>query len=313
MVHAPVLLAETLHYLNIAAFADREGVFVDATFGGGGHSAAILENTASGVRLLAIDRDGAAWERATALRERFGDRLLVQRGNFAALPQLLGAAGLTAVDGILCDLGLSSPQLAARDRGFSFQLDGPLDMRMDQRLAVTAADIVNRADYEELKRILKVYGEEPQAAKIARTIVARRQEGPLQSTRELADLVAATLPVSTRNRRIHPATRVFQALRIAVNEELEALQQVLPAALAALRPGGRLVVISYHSLEDRVVKRSFRRWASPCTCPPDLPVCSCGAVPLAVVLTARPVVPGVPEVRANPRSRSAKLRAVEKL
>ncbi|MBW1645108.1 MAG: 16S rRNA (cytosine(1402)-N(4))-methyltransferase RsmH [Deltaproteobacteria bacterium] len=311
MDHVPVLLAETLHFLNTDAFAEQSGVFVDATFGGGGHSAAILESAAA-VQLLAIDRDETAAGRAAALTARFGSRFRFMRGNFAELPHLLAAAGLPLVDAILFDLGLSSYQLGELERGFSFRLDGPLDMRMDQSLTTTAAAIVNHAEPAELKRLLREYGEEPRAAKIARAIVARRAEKPFATTRELADLVVGLTPPAARNRRLHPATRVFQALRIAVNAELEALRRVLPAALASLRSGGRLVVIAYHSLEDRIVKKTFHEWAAPCICPPGLPVCACGRTPQVEILTRRPVVPGAAEVRTNPRSRSAKLRAVVK-
>ena len=313
MDHVPVLLAETLHYLKTKAFLGQPGIFIDATFGGGGHSVAILENTSSQTRLLAIDRDEAAIRRAEPLRERYGKRFQFIKGNFAELTSLLAAAGLFEIDAILFDLGLSSHQLSARERGFSFQLDGPLDMRMDFEAEKTAAEIINHADFEDLRQIFRLYGEEPRAAKIARTIVAQRKNKPFTGTAELAELVCRVTPFMVRSRRLHPATRVFQALRIAVNNELESLRKVLPAALQALRVGGRLVVISYHSLEDRIAKKIFRRWTGLCTCPPDLPVCSCGAVPLVKNLTVKPVVPGPVELNNNPRSRSAKLRAVEKI
>jgi len=311
--HVPVLLAETLTYLNVSRFRDQDGIFVDATFGGGGHSRAILEHTGRGAKVVAIDRDQAAVGRAVPLRERYGDRFTLLQGNFADLSQLLQEVQIKGIDALLLDLGLSSYQLSNAPRGFSFQLDGPLDMRMDQKQEISAADIIRTAGVDQLRDIFKRFGEEPYAGSIARAIVKARSVKPITTTRELADLIVSLTPPDKIHRRLHPATRVFQALRIAVNEELQALVAVLESGLEWLNRGGRLVVISYHSLEDRIVKRMFRQWSDPCICPPGLPVCTCGKVPQVRRLTGKVVVPGADEVKRNPRSRSARLRAVERL
>ena len=309
----PVLLTETLKYLNVSRFKERDAVFVDATFGGGGHSMAILDHTGQGVKLIAIDRDLAAMRRAISLRQRYGERFSLLQGNFADLSQLLQKVQVKGIDALLLDLGLSSYQLSNAPRGFSFQLDGPLDMRMDQGQESSAADIIRTATIDQLRDIFRRFGEEPYAGSIARAIVAARSQQPITTTRELADLILSLTPPAKSHRRLHPATRVFQALRIAVNEELQALIAVLEAGLSCLNKGGRLVVISYHSLEDRIVKRMFRQWSASCGCPPDFPVCTCGKVPLVCRLTGKVVVPTVDEIERNPRSRSAKLRAVERL
>ena len=311
--HVPVLLAETLAYLNVSRFRDQDGIFVGATFGGGGHSRAILEHTGKGTKVVAIDRDQAAAGRAVLLRQRYGDRFTLLQGNFADLSQLLREVQIKGIDALLLDLGLSSYQLSNAPRGFSFQLDGPLDMRMDQKQEISAVDIIGTAGVDQLRDIFKRFGEEPYAGSIARAIVKARSVKPITTTRELADLIVSLTPPAKIHRRLHPATRVFQALRIAVNEELRALVAGLESGLACLNRGGRLVVISYHSLEDRIVKRMFRKWSDPCCCPPGLPVCTCGKVPLVRRLTGKVVVPGADEVKRNPRSRSARLRAVERL
>ena len=309
----PVLLTETLKYLHVSRFREQDGIFVDATFGGGGHSKAILDHTGHGLKLIAIDRDRAANQRAAFLRQHYGERFSLLQGNFADLSQLLHEVQVQGIDGLLLDLGLSTYQLSNAPRGFSFQLDGPLDMRMDQAQETSAADIINTGTLEQLRDIFRRFGEEPYAGSIARAIVAARSQQPLTTTRELADLIVSLTPPAKSYRRLHPATRVFQALRIAVNEELQALITVLEAGLSCLNEGGRLVVISYHSLEDRIVKRTFRQWSSACTCPPDFPVCTCGKVPQVRRLTGKVVVPQADEIERNPRSRSAKLRAVERL
>jgi 16S rRNA (cytosine1402-N4)-methyltransferase len=313
MNHVPVLLTETLKYLNVSRFREQDGVFVDATFGGGGHSMAILDHTGQGLRLIAIDRDRAASQRAISLSQRYGERFTLLQGNFADLSQLLDEVQVKGIDALLLDLGLSSYQLSNAPRGFSFQLDGPLDMRMDQGQESSAADIIRTGTVDQLRDIFRRFGEEPYAGSIARAIVAARSQKTIITTRELADLILSLTPPAKSHRRLHPATRVFQALRIAVNEELQALVAVLEAGLSCLNKGGRLVVISYHSLEDRIVKRMFRQWAASCSCPPDFPVCTCGKVSQVRRLTGKVVVPQVDEVERNPRSRSAKLRAVERL
>ncbi|MBN2333552.1 MAG: 16S rRNA (cytosine(1402)-N(4))-methyltransferase RsmH [Deltaproteobacteria bacterium] len=313
MKHVPVLLSETLNYLNISRFQHGPGIFVDATFGGGGHCRAILEHAGPQVRVIAIDRDQAAVHRSAELRERYGDRFLMLQGNFADLSRLLDEARVRSVDGLLLDLGLSSYQLGSGPRGFSFQLDGPLDMRMDRRQERTAADIVATCPAEQLQEIFQRFGEEPYAKSIAKALVAARAVKAITTTRELAELIMSMTPPAKAHRRIHPATKVFQALRIAVNGELQALVDVLSVALERLNPAGRLVVIAYHSLEDRIVKQMFRQWAARCLCPPDLPVCACGVIPRVRLLQQKAVVPQAEEKERNPRSRSARLRAVERL
>ena len=284
---------------------ERGGFFVDATLGAGGHAERLLD-ASPGVRLLGIDRDPDALELARGRLSRFGDRVELVAGDFAELDERL--AGRPDADGILADLGVSSMQLDRGERGFSFRRDGPLDMRMGKS-GRTAADIVATASVDELTRIFRDYGEERMAAKIARGIVAERTKSPIQTTRQLARIVAGQ---KASREKIDPATRVFQALRIEVNQELVALSRFLAAAVARLKPGGRLAVIAYHSLEDRIVKDAFRRDSGVCFCPPKLPTCICGARAALKVLTRRPIRPGEAEQRRNPRSRSARLRVAER-
>ena len=301
-IHRPVMRAEAVRFLA----PDRGGIYVDGTVGLGGHAAAIL---AAGpeVRLIGIDRDPQALRYAAARLAQFGDRVRLVHGNYRDLAEILSDLGIDAIDGFLLDLGLSSLQLDAPERGFSFRADGPLDMRMDPTQKTSAADLVNEASVEELARILRDYGEERFAGRIARAIVAAR---PIETTRALAEIVRRAIPRRFHERRIDPATRTFQALRIAVNDELRNLQDGLAAGFAALRPGGVIVVISFHSLEDRIVKRFFRKLATPryeSLAPgPPLP-------PQAEVLTKKPLRPSEEEIGENPRARSAKLRACRKL
>lgn len=297
--HIPVLLQGVLSFLRVRP----GGIYIDGTVGGGGHAAAILAASAPDGRLLGLDRDPAALEVARERLAPYGDRAILRRGSFADLIHL--AEDFIPADGVLLDLGLSSLQLADPARGFSFSQDGPLDMRFDPSEETTAADLINTLSARELTDLLYRYGEEKQARRIAEAIVAAR---PIHRTVELAALIERTVG---RRERIHPATRTFQALRIAVNRELEALEAVLPQALEALRPGGRLVVISFHSLEDRIVKQFFHREARDCICPPEIPVCVCGHRARVRVLTPKPVRPDPAEVTANPRARSARLRAAE--
>jgi 16S rRNA (cytosine1402-N4)-methyltransferase len=296
--HRPVMAEEVA-----GLFAPiRSGTVVDATFGGGGHTRKLIDSLGGEVDVVAIDRDPAAAANASALGVRF------LAGDFGDLDALLDRAGVGAPAGILFDIGISSHHVDEPSRGFSYRHDGPLDMRMDPALATTAADLVNTLSEDALADLIARFGEERYARSIAASIVARR---PLSRTLELAEVVAGAVPARTR-REGHPARRTFQALRIAVNDELGSLRRGLEAGIARLRPGGRVVVISYHSLEDRIVKRRFVAGAAGCVCPPDLPVCGCGARPELRLLTRGALRPTPAEVAANPRARSARLRAAEK-
>jgi 16S rRNA (cytosine1402-N4)-methyltransferase len=309
--HLPVLVEEVMSMLAPAPGSLQ----IDATLGGGGHTVGVLEAPDPDGRLLGIDAEGAAIARVDGrLRPRFGDRLVLRQANFRELADVAPAAGFDAVDGALFDLGLSSYQLADAERGFGFRTGGPLDMRFDTSRGVPAAELLATLDLPELTALFRRYGEEPQASRIARAIVAARATAPVTTAEDLAALVERVAPGNPRvRRRIHPATRVFQALRIAVNEELDALQDGLAAAVDLLRPGGRLVVLSYHSLEDRIVKRFIAAERRGCTCPPELPVCVCGRNPRLRLLTKPSLTPTAAEIEANPRARSARLRAAERL
>jgi len=309
--HLPVLVDEVIEMLAPAPGS----LHIDATLGGGGHTERILEAANPDGRLLGLDADPAAIARVDArLRSRFGDRLVLRQANFRELAAVAPGAGFAAVDGCLFDLGLSSFQLADRDRGFGFRTGGPLDMRFDPSHGVPAAELLATLDAAELAALFGRYGEEPKAGRIARAIVDARRVAPIATAEELAALVEKVLPPNPRlPRRTHPATRVFQALRIAVNEELEALEAGLHAAVDLLRPGGRLVVLSYHSLEDRIVKRFFQAERRGCVCPPEVPICVCGHNPRLRLVTRRSVTPSTAEIVANPRARSARMRAAERL
>jgi 16S rRNA (cytosine1402-N4)-methyltransferase len=309
--HLPVLVDEVM--TTLAALPGS--LQIDTTLGGGGHTGRILEATSPDGRLLGLDADARAVARVAArLGDRFGDRLVLRQANFRDLATVAPAAGFGAVDGLLFDLGLSSFQLADRDRGFGIRTGGPLDMRFDPSQGVPAAELLASLDAVELTALFRRYGEEPQAARIARAIVAGRSSTPITTAEELAELIVRVAPAGIPGRRrIHPATRVFQALRIAVNAELEALEVALTAAVELLRPGGRLVVLSYHSLEDRIVKHFFQAERRGCTCPPSLPVCVCGRSPRLRLVTRRSVTPTADEIARNPRARSARLRAAERL
>ncbi|HEV7810301.1 MAG TPA: 16S rRNA (cytosine(1402)-N(4))-methyltransferase RsmH [Candidatus Limnocylindrales bacterium] len=309
--HLPVLVEEVMSMLAPAPGS----LHIDATLGGGGHTERILEASNPDGRLLGLDADGAAIARvASRLQPRFGDRLVLRQANFRELATVAPGAGFSGVDGMLFDLGLSSFQLADRERGFGFRTGGPLDMRFDASRGVPASDLLATLDAAELTALFKRYGEEPQAGRIARAIVAARGATPITTAEELAALVERVAPGNPRvRRRIHPATRVFQALRIAVNAELDSLQEGLAASIDLLRPGGRLVVLSYHSLEDRIVKRFIAAERRGCICPPELPVCVCGRNPRLRLLTRPSLTPTDAEIAANPRARSARLRAAERL
>ncbi|MEK6720276.1 MAG: 16S rRNA (cytosine(1402)-N(4))-methyltransferase RsmH [Chloroflexota bacterium] len=309
--HLPVLVEEVLEMLAPAPGSLQ----IDATLGGGGHTERILEASDPDGRLLGIDADGAAIARVDArLRPRFGDRIVLRQANFRDLTAVAEEAGFGAVDGCLMDLGLSSFQLADAGRGFGIRTGGPLDMRFDTSRGVPAADLLATLDVAMMVALFRRYGEEPFAARIARAIVHARSTAPITTAEELVALVERVAPSrAPGRRRVHPATRVFQALRIAVNEELEALEAALGAAVMLLRPGGRLVVLSYHSLEDRIVKRFFRAERQGCTCPPEVPICVCGREPRLRIVTRRSVTATASELSLNPRARSARLRAAERL
>jgi 16S rRNA (cytosine1402-N4)-methyltransferase len=303
-VHRPVLLDEVVGYLN----PRPGGVYVDCTLGGGGHAREVLKVGGGIARLIGIDRDAVTLKRVRAELKSYGGIVELHHDRYENLPAILNGR---PVDGILFDLGVSSFMLDDPERGFSFRTDGPLDMRMDREQSGTAADIVNGWERRELALIFKKYGEEPFASRVASAIVRAREEAQITSTLQLAEIVRRALPY--KKSRTDPATRIFQALRIAVNGEVEGLERVLESGIESLAEGGRIVVISFHSLEDRVVKNSFRRLAKGCICPPRIPQCICGLTPAIKALTRKPVKASAEEVSANPRSRSALLRAAEKV
>jgi 16S rRNA (cytosine1402-N4)-methyltransferase len=308
--HVPVMVEEVM-----AALSPISGnLQIDATLGGGGHARRILEATSPDGRLLGLDADRAAIARAGARLAEFGERVTLRQANFEGLKEAADETGFRPADGVLFDLGLSSNQLADSARGFSFRAAGPLDMRFDTSRGQPAAQVVNELSERELRDVFRQYGEEPNASRIARAIVDRRSQAPIETAADLAAVVEEAAPAPLRGRRrVHPATRVFQALRIYVNRELETLPRALEAAVDVLRPGGRLAVISYHSLEDRIVKRFIASERRGCTCPPELPVCVCGRSPRLAPLGKQPQRPSAAEVARNPRSRSALLRSARRL
>ncbi len=309
-LHRPVLLTELLGALAVRP----NGTYVDANLGGGGHAEAVLESAGPGGLLLGIDADGGAIEMSRVRLARFGDRLSTFHGSSAHLARAITDAGFSEVDGVYFDLGLSSDQLVDRERGFGIRAGGLLDLRFDTRSGESAAELIAQASAAELEQIFRDYGEEPHAAKIARAIVATRVSAPITTAEELAALVDQCVPKRYGPpSRIHPATRVFQALRIAVNDELTALSTALAAAIAALRVGGRVAVLTYHSLEDRIVKQAFAAAARDCICPPRVPVCTCTNQATLRLINKHPITASDEEIAANPRSRSAKLRAAERL
>lgn len=307
MTHKPVLLEECIQALNIRP----DGIYLDGTLGRAGHSREIARRLTTG-RLICVDRDQAALD---AAQERLGewmDKVTLVHSNFDQLDAILDGLHLAGVDGMLFDLGVSSPQLDDGERGFSYRTDAPLDMRMDRSEGLTAAQVVNTWPQEELRRILSQYGEERYAPTIAAAIVRRRQERPIETTLELVDVIKSGMPARALKEKQHPAKRSFQAIRIAVNGELDALPPMLRAAVDGLNPGGRLAVITFHSLEDRIVKRTLAELARGCVCPPEFPVCVCGKKPQVRLVTRKPVTAGGAELEENPRARSAKLRVAEK-
>lgn len=306
--HYSVMLNECIDSLNIKP----NGIYVDATLGMGGHSYEIATRLKTG-RLISIDRDVKAMERAVMRLEPLMDRITLVHGNFRDMDAILNDLGIEKVDGMLFDLGVSSPQLDESERGFSYMTDAPLDMRMDQGDKVTAADIVNSWPYESLKRILYDFGEERYAPRIAETIVRYRDNKRIETTLQLVDIIKSAMPGSALREAQHPAKRTFQAIRIAVNEELEAVSEVLGTAANRLEPGGRLAVISFHSLEDRIVKNAIASRENGCTCPRDFPICVCGFTQTLRNMTKKPMLPSQAEIEENPRSRSAKLRIAERV
>ena len=288
------------------------GVYVDGTAGGGGHSYGIASRLTSG-RLIAIDQDSAAIEAAGARLAPFGSRVTLVRDNFRNLSAILDDLEIHHIDGILLDLGVSSYQLDTAERGFSYNADAPLDMKMDQRKSLSAYNVVNEYSADRLRRILYDYGEERFAPRIAAAIVAQRQKAPIETTGQLVDIIKSAIPAAARDGGHHPAKRSFQAIRIEVNGELDVIEPALRAAVSRLNPGGRAAVITFHSLEDRIVKQTFASLASGCTCPKDFPVCVCGKRPTVRLVGGKPIQPGKQELEQNPRSRSAKLRVAQKI
>ena len=308
LTHYSVMLGECIDALDIKP----DGIYVDATLGMGGHSYEIARRLKGG-RLISIDRDVKAIERSLPRLEEFMDRITLVHGNFRDMNAILDELGIDKVDGMLFDLGVSSPQLDESERGFSYMNDAPLDMRMEQSDSITASDIVNTWSQERLKRILYDFGEERFAPRIAEAIVKARESKHIESTLELVEIIKSAMPASALREKQHPAKRSFQAIRIAVNDELEAVSQVLETAADRLNTGGRLVVISFHSLEDRIVKNAISSRENGCICPRDFPVCTCGFVQTLKNVARKPIVPGEKEIAENPRSRSAKLRVAERV
>ncbi len=308
--HVSVLLKEAVDALK----PERGGIFVDCTAGGGGHSEEILKRLPRGSKLISLDQDERAVLRCRERLAVYGTASTVIKANFSAIGEVLDGLDIQEVDGVLWDLGVSSVQLDEAERGFSYMADAPLDMRMDRSGAVTAADIVNRYSEEELCRILREYGEEKFHRRIASEIVRARAESEIETTCQLAELVIGAIPAAARHKESqHPARRTFQALRIEVNGELRVIEPSLQAAVDRLRSGGRAAVITFHSLEDRIVKQIFQKMAAPCECPPDFPVCMCGKKPIVTRVTKKPILPSEREILENPRARSAKLRVAEKI
>ena len=307
--HVSILLGPCIEALQIKP----DGVYVDATTGGAGHSLHIAERLGPAGRLICIDRDDEALKNAETRLAAVWDRITPVKSDFREIDRVLAGLGLEGADGILFDLGVSSPQLDHAERGFSYMQDAPLDMRMDRSQRLTAYEVVNGWSREELRRILFEYGEERYAPLIAAAIERERAEKPIETTAELSDLIRRAMPAKARREKQHPAKRSFQAIRIAVNDELSAVREAMEKAIGCLAPGGRLAVITFHSLEDRIVKTAFQQAAQGCTCPKDFPVCVCGNTPKVRLTPRKPIVPDAAEIEENPRARSAKLRVCEKI
>ncbi len=306
--HASVLLKETIDNLNIKG----TGIYVDGTLGGGGHSFEIAGRLTEGGRLIGIDQDEAAIKAAGERLSPYRDKVTIVRSNYRNAPEVLKELGIDGVDGILLDLGVSSYQLDELERGFSYKYDTKLDMRMDTRQSVSARDIINGYSEAELFRIIRDYGEDKFAKNIAKHIVKARQDRPIETTGELSEIIKAAIPAKMRQTGGHPSKKTFQAIRIACNRELEVLEESIDSFIQLLKPEGRLCIITFHSLEDRIVKSYFRKNENPCTCPPDFPVCICGNKSKGKVVTRKPILPGEDELAENKRSKSAKLRVFER-
>ena len=307
--HKSVLLQECIDALNIRP----DGIYLDGTLGGAGHSSQIARRLTEGGRLIGVDRDRTALAAAKERLAPYADRVTLVHSNFAEIDAILDSLGIPAVDGMLFDLGVSSPQLDDASRGFSYMADAPLDMRMDKDDALTAGEVVNTWPQGELRRILYDYGEERYAPQIAAAICRAREKAPVETTLELVDIIRGAMPAKALREKQHPAKRSFQAIRIAVNDELGAVREAMEKAIDCLNPGGRLAVITFHSLEDRIVKAAFNQAAQGCTCPKDFPVCVCGKKPKVRLTPRKPILPSDEEIEENPRARSAKLRVCEKI
>lgn len=307
--HVSILMDEALEALAIR----KDGIYVDATLGGAGHSHAIADRLGSDGKLLCIDRDDMALENAKKRLADYRDRVILEKSDFREIGAVLKKNRFTGADGILFDLGVSSPQLDTAERGFSYMKDGALDMRMDRMQSLTAYDVVNEWDEEELVKILFTYGEERYARRIAAGIVSAREIKPIRNTQALVDIIKSAMPQKALREKQHPAKRSFQAIRIAVNDELGAVEQAMEQAIDCLNPNGILAVITFHSLEDRIVKSAFTQAAQGCTCPKNFPVCVCGKKPKVKLTPRKPILPGIDEIENNPRARSAKLRVCRKL
>ena len=306
--HVSVLLQETVDGLNVKP----DGIYVDGTLGGGGHSYEVCTRLGAKGSIIGIDQDEAAIEAASIRLKDFGEKVTIVRSNYCDMKSRLHELGIDKVDGIMLDLGVSSYQLDTAERGFSYREDAPLDMRMDRRQKMTARDIVNDYEERELYRVIRDYGEDKFAKNIAKHIVAARQKAPIETTGQLTEIIRASIPMKFQKKSGHPAKRTFQAIRIELNRELEVLKDSLDDMIDLLNPGGRLCIITFHSLEDRIVKSAFRKNENPCTCPSDFPVCVCGKVSKGSILTRKPILPSEEEMEENSRAKSAKLRIFER-
>ena len=307
-VHKSVLLKETIDGLKIKP----DGIYVYGTLGGGGHASEVARRLSDKGSIIGIDQDAAAIEAAGIRLKDFGEKVTIVRSNYCDMKSQLGKLGIDKVDGIVLDLGVSSYQLDTAERGFSYREDAPLDMRMDRRQKMTARDIVNDYEERELYRVIRDYGEDKFAKNIAKHIVAARQKAPIETTGQLTEIIRASIPMKFQKKSGHPAKRTFQAIRIELNQELEVLKNSLDAMIDLLNPGGRLCIITFHSLEDRIVKSAFRKNENPCTCPSDFPVCVCGKISKGSIITRKPILPSKEEMEENSRAKSAKLRIFER-